>query len=159
MLGISKKALLLIALGLSIVIANTCGENCPSGKCTDCKCGTGRSDVNIAAECAKYTGWSQTCCQCIAKHESGGNSHAQLHNTNGSDDVGLWQINSSNWGQCSGGKAPCDVTSNLECAKKVYAWGGHTWKFWSTCSACGCCGKKEEAEFLKAEEVAAELIQ
>ena len=21
----------------------------------------------------------------------------------------------------------------------VYAWGGNTWKFWSTCGACGAC--------------------
>jgi hypothetical protein len=27
----------------------------------------------------------------------------------------------------------------LNCAKKVYQWGGNTWKLWSTCSKCGCC--------------------
>lgn len=43
-----------------------------------------------------------------------------------------------NWGKCSGGKAPCDTGANLECAKKVYAWGGNTWKNWSTARGCGC---------------------
>ena len=60
-------------------------------------------------------------------------------NTGGSYDVGLWQINDMNWSQCSGGSAPCDGNSNLECAKKVFAWGGNTWKLWATCGACGAC--------------------
>lgn len=29
--------------------------------------------------------------------ESGGNAHAANENSNGSFDVGLWQINSGNW--------------------------------------------------------------
>lgn len=140
--SISKIALVL-ALGLSMVLANTCGGNCPSNKCTDCKC-SGVAHVDIASACAQYSGWSQSCCQCIVQHESGGNSHAQLHNTNGSDDVGLWQVNSMNWASCNGGRPPCTVAENLACAKKVFAWGGNTWKLWSTCSACGCCGKKAE---------------
>lgn len=51
-----------------------------------------------------------------------------------------------NWSSCSGGAAPCDASKNLECAKKVFAWGGNTWKLWSTCGACGCCGSKLEDE-------------
>ena len=35
-------------------------------------------------------------------HESGGNAHAANHNSNGSYDVGLWQINSVNWGSWYG---------------------------------------------------------
>jgi hypothetical protein len=31
--------------------------------------------VDIAAWCSKYTGWDQSCCKCIAAHESGGNAH------------------------------------------------------------------------------------
>ena len=135
-----SKLLTFIAVGIALVTAgSTCGGNCPSGTCTTCHCGTTKSPVDIAAACSRYTGWSQSCCQCIANAESGGNSHAQLHNTNGSDDVGLWQINSSNWAQCSGGAAPCSVDANLACAKKVWAWGGNTWKYWSTCGKCGCC--------------------
>ena len=145
------KIAVVLALGLAVVLGNTCGGNCPSGKCNDCKCGTAADRVNVAAECAKYSGWSQSCCQCIASHESGGNAHAQLHNTNGSDDVGLWQINSSNWASCSGGHAPCDVPTNLACARKVWEWGNKSWKFWSTCGACGCCGRAEEEEFMRLE--------
>lgn len=35
--------------------------------------------------------------QCIMQHESGGNANAANENTNGSFDIGLWQINSVNW--------------------------------------------------------------
>lgn len=58
-------------------------------------------------------------------------------NKDGSDNVGLWQINKSNWG-CSGGKAPCDPNVNLNCAKKIYAQGNNTWKLWSSAKGCGC---------------------
>ena len=147
-----KGQIAVILAGMLIyAMANTCGGNCPSGKCTTCYCGTSPSYKDIASACSGYSGWSQTCCQCIARHESGGNSHAQLHNTNGSDDVGLWQINSSNWSSCSGGSAPCSVSANLACAKKVFGWGGNTWKFWSTCSACGCCSRAEEEAMMAAE--------
>eukprot|EP00597_Dinobryon_sp_UTEXLB2267_P014693 CAMPEP_0170106608 /NCGR_PEP_ID=MMETSP0020_2-20130122/5488_1 /TAXON_ID=98059 /ORGANISM="Dinobryon sp., Strain UTEXLB2267" /LENGTH=77 /DNA_ID=CAMNT_0010330993 /DNA_START=221 /DNA_END=454 /DNA_ORIENTATION=- len=71
--------------------------------------------------------------------ESGGNANAVNQNTGGSYDVGLWQINDFNWNACSSGKAPCDMTANLNCAIAVYGWGGKTWKNWSTCSKCGCC--------------------
>src|SRR3989338_128710 len=56
-----------------------------------------------------------------------------------------WQINSSNWASCSGGSAPCSLSSNRACAQKVFGWGGNTWKYWSTCSQCrnsagvSCC--------------------
>ena len=135
------KYLLILAIGLGLALANTCGGNCPSGSCTTCHCGTSTNYVDIATQCSRYTGWSQACCKCIANAESGGNAHAQLHNTNGSDDVGLWQVNSMNWASCNGGAAPCTVDANLACAKKVFQWGGNTWKYWSTCSKCGCCAK------------------
>jgi hypothetical protein len=51
----------------------------------------------------------------------------------------VWQINSGNWASCSGGKAPCDVSTNLACAEKVWSWGGNSFKLWSTCTVCGCC--------------------
>ncbi len=146
-----SKIFLILACGLALATASTCGGNCPSGSCTTCRCGTGPSSADIASACARYSGWSQACCQCIARAESGGNSNAQLHNNDGTDDVGLWQINSSNWGQCSGGAAPCSLDANLACAKKVWAWGGNTWKYWSTCGKCGCCSKAAEAAFLLSE--------
>ena len=86
----TTKVLLCLLGLLAISMAATCGGNCPSGKCSTCYCGTSTSYVDIASSCSQFSGWSQTCCQCIVKKESGGNSHAQLHNTNGSEDVGLW---------------------------------------------------------------------
>ena len=54
--------------------------------------------------------------------------HCSMQNSGGSYDIGLWQINDMNWASCSGGKAPCDPNTNLNCAKKVFGWGGNTWK-------------------------------
>lgn len=96
--------------------------------------------VDVTAMCAKYTGWNQKCCQCIVSKESRGNANAQNRNENGSDDVGLWQINTLNWEKCNGGKAPCDPTDNLNCAKKVYGWGGNSWKLWAKTTLAGCPG-------------------
>ncbi len=53
---------------------------------------------DAATACSQYTGWDQTCCKCIVGKESGGNNNAVNENSNGSYDVGLWQINSGNWG-------------------------------------------------------------
>jgi hypothetical protein len=117
--------------------SSTCGGNCPGG-CTSCPCGSSSNYVDIASWCSKYS-WNQKNCQCIMNAESRGNANADNENSDGSFDVGLWQINDYNWGSCSGGKAPCDPNTNLNCAKKVYQWGGNTWKLWSTCSKCGCC--------------------
>ena len=74
--------------------------------------------------CSQYSGWSQSSCQCIMNAESGANAHAVNQNSDGSFDVGLWQINDMNWSSCSGGNAPCDTSSNLNCAIKVFQWGG-----------------------------------
>jgi hypothetical protein len=127
----------LFSLMSALVLSDTCGGNCPSGKCPTCYCGTNKSMQDISAMCAKYS-WDQNCCKCIVSHESGGNAHALNYNSNGSTDAGLWQINNVNWGQCSEGKAPCDANVNLNCAIKVYQWGGNTFKLWSTHAACGC---------------------
>eukprot|EP01102_Stenamoeba_stenopodia_P002777 TRINITY_DN1264_c0_g1_i1.p1 TRINITY_DN1264_c0_g1~~TRINITY_DN1264_c0_g1_i1.p1 ORF type:complete len:159 (-),score=22.18 TRINITY_DN1264_c0_g1_i1:87-563(-) len=117
---------------------NTCGGNCPSNDCPGCPCGDTRSTVSISSICSKY-GWSQSCCECIVSHESGGDANAANYNSNGSYDIGVFQINSVNWNDCSGGKAPCDVTTNLNCAIQVWKWGGNSFKLWSTCGGCGCC--------------------
>lgn len=135
-----KRILVVMAFCAALAYAGTCGGNCPSGRCTSCKCPATPKHVDIASACSKFSGWNQKCCQCIISHESGGNQYAQLENTNGSNDVGLWQVNSMNWASCNGGRAPCDLNENLQCAKKVFAWGGNTFKLWSTCGACGCCG-------------------
>ncbi|KAH3757291.1 Ctype lysozyme/alpha-lactalbumin superfamily protein [Pelomyxa schiedti] len=126
------KVIVLFVLVLAFVAstyAATCNPNpCGSAAYTD-----------VPTACKKYTTWNQANCQCIANHESSGNYHACNNNTNGSLDIGLWQINDGNWASCSGGSAPCTVDTNLKCAELVYQWGSYTWKYWSTCSTCGCC--------------------
>ena len=118
---------------------NTCGGNCPSNGCSTCPCGTSPNRQDIASWCAKFSKWNQKQCQCIVSHESGGNGNAVNQNRGGSLDVGFWQVNTQNWASCSGGKPPCDMATNLACAEKVWAWGGNTFKLWSTCKVCGAC--------------------
>ena len=118
--------------------SSTCGGNCPGG-CASCPCGSSSNSQSVSSWCSKYSGWKQSSCECIMKAESGGNANAVNQNSGGSYDVGLWQINDMNWASCSGGKAPCDPSTNLNCAKKVFGWGGNTWKLWATCSKCGVC--------------------
>jgi len=86
------KSIFLVLLLATLVFADSCGGNCPSGKCPTCNCGTTKSVQDINTWCAKYS-WNQACCRCVVSHESGGNAHALNYNTNGSTDVGLWQIN------------------------------------------------------------------
>jgi len=123
---------------------NQCSKAvCPFSACSrGCPCGPNASIVSKSEWCAKYSGWSQSSCECIMNAESGGNANVINQNRGGSYDVGLWQINDANWGQCNGGAAPCSPQANLNCAIKVFQWGGNTWKLWSTCSKCGVCGSK-----------------
>ena len=139
------KTVLAFILLVSAILAGNCGGNCPGNNCPSCPCGNTKKMVDIAAICKKHN-WDQKCCNCIVKHESGGNAHAVNYNARLSDDseeempgssldVGVFQINSINW-SCSGGKAPCDEEENLKCAVRIY--GGRGWKAWSTAKACGC---------------------
>lgn len=130
------KSLIIFSLALC-AIANYCSGNCPSGLCPICLCGTASSPQSISYWCSKYT-WNQACCQCIVSHESGGNANAINYESDGSYDVGLWQINQINWGQCNGGNIPCTPQSNLNCAINSYNWAGNSWKLWAAASQCGC---------------------
>jgi hypothetical protein len=96
------KWIIVLAMIFAIGLADSCGGNCPTGKCPTCFCGTTKKMEDITAWCAKYN-WDQSCCKCIVSHESGGNAHQMNYNINGSTDVGLWQINNINWGSCSNG--------------------------------------------------------
>lgn len=133
-------SLLLLAL-VAMALASTCGGNCPGG-CSSCPCGSTTDYVDASTYCSKYSDWSQSCCECIISHESGGNANAANQNTNGSYDVGIFQINDFNWDSCSNGQAPCDPNTNTYCAHMVWGWGGDNWSNWSTCGACGCCNSK-----------------
>ena len=119
-------------------LADRCGGNCPSGNCPNCPCGTAPQAQDANYWCSQFGGWNQACCRCIISHESGGNANAANHNTNGSFDVGIFQINDFNWNACNGGRAPCDPNANLKCAIKVWQWGGNSFKYWSTARGCGC---------------------
>merc|ERR1712217_774796 len=118
-----------LALFIAFAMATTCSGNCPGG-CSSCPCGTTSNYVSSSTYCSKYSDWSQSCCQCIASHESGGNANAKNENTNGSYDIGLFQINDVNWDSCSSGKPPCDPNTNTYCAHIVFGWGGNTWQYW-----------------------------
>ena len=84
--------IVVLLLVVAFAIAQSCGGNCPSGGCPTCYCGSTTNMVSISNWCSQAS-WSQSCCQCIASHESGGNANAENYNTNGSYDVGLFQIN------------------------------------------------------------------
>lgn len=103
------KLIIILSVIISFVLADTCGGNCPSGKCPSCPCGTTKNLGDISGWCAKHN-WNQSCCQCIVSHESGGNANAMFYNTNQTFDVGFWQINETNWNLCgSEGHVPCDI--------------------------------------------------
>jgi len=131
--------LVVFFLILNLTYGSTCGGNCPSDDCPSCDCGSSTNFVDVATYCGKYSDWTQSCCECIVSHESSGNANAENYNTNDSTDIGLFQINSVNWSSCSSSQAPCNPTTNTECAHLVWQWGGNTWKYWSTCGGCGCC--------------------
>ena len=59
--------IVILALIISLALADSCGGNCPSGKCPSCPCGTSRATADIGAWCAKYS-WNQDCCRCIVSH-------------------------------------------------------------------------------------------
>ena len=130
------KSIFLLSLLIVSIYAGNCGGNCPGNRCPSCPCGTTPHHIDIDAICRRHS-WSQACCKCIIQHESGGNEHSMNYNTNGSFDVGVFQINKVNWA-CNGGAAPCDSESNLKCAIHVYQGSRNSWKPWSTARGCGC---------------------
>ena len=132
-----KSSVIFLSILVISVLGITCGGNCPSNDCVSCPCGTTPSPQNINYWCSQYS-WSQSCCQCIVNHESGGNANALNYNVDNSYDVGLFQINQVNWGQCNGGNTPCDLNANLQCAIDVWQWGGNSFRYWSTAAGCGC---------------------
>lgn len=86
------KVLIVVVLLFVVSMTDSCGGNCPSGKCTTCYCGTTKNMQDISTWCAKDSAWNQSCCKCIVSHESGGNANA-MNYFSGSTMVGLWQIN------------------------------------------------------------------
>ena len=103
---------------------------------TDAKLGASECDTARYLSNAGFTSSQVPVMVCIAKHESSFNCGATNHNTDGSTDYGLLQINSYYW--CSGDPdskynecgASCsslfDCQANAKCAHKVYQEQGYT---------------------------------
>lgn len=72
----------------------------------------------------------------IAMAESGGDATATNNNTNGTQDRGLWQVNSS-WGSLS----TFDPMSNARAAVQISK-NGTTWRPWCTAYSDALCGSK-----------------
>lgn len=83
--------------------------------------------VDIDQWCGQYI-WDQECCKKVVEKVSGGDSHAfQSDNTY---SAGLWQINAYNWVSCNNGEPPCDLVSNLRCAKQLWTDGQNSFRAW-----------------------------
>jgi hypothetical protein len=134
-----KFALVFIAAVIGLGMANTCGGNCPNNDCPSCPCGDTVTYIDIAQLCARYSEWNQKCCQCIVYHESNGDINNVNYNTDGTYDVGVFQINQVNWA-CNGGEKPCAVDPNLKCAIEIWRESGGNFHQWSTSHEyCGGC--------------------
>ena len=121
----------------------TCGGNCKWEDCDSCVCGDKPNSVNVTEICASVGVWDQKCCECIINTSSNGNSNSILDGHDGTFDVGLFHINTYNWAKCNAGNAPCDVDTNVGCAKMLYEYANNTWINWVAAgpSFCDCLPK------------------
>lgn len=75
---------------------------------------------------------------CIAEHESRFNpkAHNKTHNRNGTEDLGLFQINTINFDKCKIKKPEklFDAHVNIACAYKIYTTQGL--EAWATLKFC-----------------------
>ena len=134
----SKSFLFLVLFYLIAKSAgqSSCDGNCPKGNCDLCYCGTLQSPQNISYWCDQYS-WNKAFCECIITHESAGNANAINYNADDNTyDIGLFQINTLNWGFCNSGNPPCAIENNLNCAIDVYKVGQNSFKLWATYSMC-----------------------
>lgn len=56
----------------------------------------------------------------VMRAESGGNPEAYNYNTNGTLDIGLWQINEIHWDRCGGLAELVDPQKNTDCAYTIW---------------------------------------
>lgn len=77
---------------------------------------------------------SATMAAAVAMAESGGNPNSTNHNTNGTTDRGLWQINSIH-----GSLSVFDPMANARAAVQISN-NGTTWRPWCTAWSNGACG-------------------
>lgn len=131
-----SAALLLTAGGVStVVIASaastqaaltTCGT-ASGGQAT----GTGAALARSAASSAGFPAAQLDVAVAVAGAESGYNPAATNHNTNGSTDYGMWQINSAH-ADLLGGHDWRDPSQNAWMAFQVWRQAGGSWTPWAT---------------------------
>lgn len=88
------------------------------------------TQIYAAAKAAGFSPAESVIATAIAMAESGGDPAATHHNTNGSTDYGLWQINSVHADLFAGGANWADPVTNARMAHSVYQSQG--WHAWST---------------------------
>ena len=107
--------------------------------------------MDILDWCRKFPESSLSACLCVVKGESGGNANAELYSSANDVDIGLFQINTYNWAFCNNGQPPCDLETNLACAKKVFGFGGNSWHYWVVAGRCRVTTKAMN-DYLKRQE-------
>lgn len=88
------------------------------------------ADIGSAAAAAGFTPVEILVAIPLAYAESGGNPEATNHNSNGSTDYGVWQINSIHKEILASGNW-ADVRDNAKMARQVYLNAGGSWEPWS----------------------------
>lgn len=73
--------------------------------------------------------WDKRIAYAVCMAESGGNPNARGVNTNGTDDVGLMQINSVHVPRLISSNDRLDPNKNMQAAYSIYMGSG--WKAWS----------------------------
>lgn len=98
------------------------------------------SQIASYAYSAGFRGNALTMAIAIALAESGGNTTATNHNTNGSTDYGLWQINSSH-SQYNPTLLLSNPAYNAQAAFQLSS-NGSNWRPWCTAYSDGACGSR-----------------
>lgn len=116
-----------IASSAGVASATGCDTSGTSGPVT----GTGPTLARSAATAAGFPAAQLDMAVAVAGAESGYNPTATNHNTNGSTDYGLWQINSTH-ADLLGGHDWRDPATNAWMAYQVWRQAGGSWTPWST---------------------------
>lgn len=124
--GGAMSTVLLASAASNTAASTTCGPT-GAGRVT----GTGAALARSAAASAGFPAAQLDMATAIAGAESGYNPTATNHNTNGSTDYGLWQINSVH-ADLLGGHDWRDPAQNAWMAFQVWRQAGGSWMPWAT---------------------------
>jgi len=116
-----------IASSAGVASATGCATSGTGGPVT----GTGPALARSAATAAGFPAAQLDVAVAVAGAESGYNPTATNHNTNGSTDYGLWQINSTH-ADLLGGHNWRDPGQNAWMAYQVWRQAGGSWTPWAT---------------------------